>query len=158
MRKAKTEKKINDIKNDVPFLVPVGNKEYKCKYLKSRTSEIISMLIVNEKEENPKNAIETLKGLKMNGRNPAKITSLLILNSYWKIRLFHWVFWRYLFTVKENKDFTQAIAVCIEAMQLDSFSLSVALTSKLNTLRIRMTQEEQERLYQEQLSDQKPTS
>lgn len=147
------QRKQYEIANDIPFEVKLGKKTYKCRYLKEWTSGKISYLIA-QYEPNPKaDAKGMIKIMAHNNTLASKCTSLLILGSYWKIKLFHWWLWRKIYRNSTGKELTEALTTVYEALDLSFFFQNMILLEQMNTLKKRLTKIELKQLSQELQSE-----
>lgn len=153
---AKMQKRQNDIKHDKPFVVKLGNKRFRCKYLKSWVSDKISAVLIDADLVNVEEKV--FEAMEKNGEIPAKTISLMILNSYWKIKFLHPFFWRYIHRNFTYSEMVEAIGTLFDMMDMSNFMMSILLASELNTMRKRTTQKEVKQLLQELQSAKKPLS
>jgi len=145
----------HEIKEDIPFVVTLGRKSYKCRYLKEWTSGKISYLIA-QREPNPTaDAKEMIALMAKNNTLAAKCTSMLILGSYWKIKLFHWYFWRKLYRNSAARELTEALSTVYEALDLSFFFQNMILLDQMNMLKKRLTKTELKQLSAELQSEKK---
>ena len=146
----------HEIKEDIPFIVTLGKKTYKCRYLKEWVSGKISY-IISKRDPNPSaDAKEIIKLMEMNNTLASKSVSMLILGSYWKIRLFHWYFWRKLYRNNSGRELNEALLVVYEALDLSFFFQNMILLDQMNTLKKRLTKTELKQLSAELQSERKP--
>ena len=146
MTSAAAQRKQYEIKNDIPFKVTLGKKTYNCRYLKEWTSGKISYLIA-QREPNPQaDAKEMIKIMAHNNTLSAKCVSMLILGSYWKIKLFHWWFWRSIYRNSTGRELTEALTTVYEALDLSFFFQNMILLDQMNTLKKRLTKIELKQL------------
>lgn len=144
--KNKEQRRQYNIKNDIPFDVTMGSSVFKVRYLKSWTSDRISKELIEADMVDVKNVFNSIKS---NGSLPAKVASLMILNSYWKIRLFHPFFWRWIYRNKTHGDILETITIMTETLDLSSFITSIHLTSQMNAMKKKVTQREVKQLLAE---------
>ena len=155
----KEQKKQHDIKYDIPFKVKVGKRTYKCKYLKTWVADKIAQIIIKADVEPSEDMKTTMKFISKSGSLAPKVVSMLILGSFWKIKLFHWLFWRYLYVTCTPSENASGLSEALEAMDLSSFFLSIRLAEAMNTMRKKMTQKEAAKLSPaEQQSEKMPRS
>lgn len=145
----------HEIKEDIPFLVTLGRKQYHCRYLKEWTAGKISYLIA-KREANPQaDAKEMIKLMAMNNTLSSKCVSMLILGSYWKINLFHWYFWRSIYRNNIGRELTEALTTVYEALDLSFFFQNMLLSEQMNILKKKMTKTELKQLSAELQSEKK---
>lgn len=138
------QKKQFEIDEDIPFRVRLGKRTYKVKYMKDWVGKRLSYEIAkkNLALDSDGDINFQLKSLKSVGSLPAKVLSIAILNNWIKIKLFHWIFWRYISLTCTQSDINRAINEISEALELDVFFYNIASIENLNQLRIKMTQVE----------------
>lgn len=85
----------------------------------------------------------------------AKCASLIILNGYWKIKLFHWAYWRWLFYVKQvdEEQITPLLELAKKKVQQGSYFVNTILESAIRDTAKTMTRAEVERFRAEQQSE-----
>lgn len=155
MTNKKAQLRQHEIKEDIPFIVTLGKKQYKCRYLKEWTSGKISYLIA-QREPNPTaDAKEMIKLMAKNNTLAAKCTSMLILGSYWKIKLFHWYFWRSIYRNSTAHELTDALTIIYQALDLSFFFQNMILLDQMNMLKMRLTKTELKQLSAELASEKK---
>ena len=153
-----TQRKQFEIANDIPFLVKLGSKMHKVRYMKGKSRDMISYLHVSQKIIDSDDPKEILKAMRHNERIHAKVIAVMLLNSFWRIKLFYWIYWRWIFHTYSEYDFFQVLPTVMEANGNEFFFQNTVLLSAMNTLKMRMTKEEAERLLAEPASEKKPVS
>lgn len=148
----------HEIANDIPFMVTLGKKTYPCRYLKEWTSGKISYLIADVDPEPKADAKEMIALMAKRNTLASKCVSMLILGSYWKIKLFHWYFWRSIYRNNTGRELTEALTTVYEALDLSFFFQNSILLDQMNTLRKRLTKTELKQLSQELQSEKKLVS
>lgn len=136
------QRKQHEIKSDIPFIINVGSRTYKCTYLKGGAQDKVSYLHLSQKIIDTDDPTEILAAMKYNNRIHAKCVAIMILNSYWKIKLFYPFFWRWLFHTYSSKDFTEAMQQVMEANAVDFFLQNSIFLFQTNMLKMKMTREE----------------
>lgn len=156
---AEAQRKQYELSNDKPFVVKIaGGRKFRCRYLKEWTAGKISYLIV-QRDPNPKaEAKEMIALMAKNNTIASKCVSLLILEKPWKIRLFHWYFWRWIYRRSVARELSEALLVVYEALDLQFFFQNMTLIVEMNTLKKRMTKTELKQLSAELQSERKPVS
>lgn len=147
-----SQQKQYNLKHDVPFIVQIGSRNYRCTYLKGKSQDMISYLHLSQKIIDTDDTSEILAGMKYNNRIHAKCVAIMILNSYWKIKFFYQFFWRWLFHTYSSKDFSNAMQQVMEANGVDFFLSNSMYLFQTNMLKMKMTREELSQLYQGQAS------
>ncbi len=155
---AKAQEKQYNLDKDVPFVITIGKKSYKCRYLKDWTSHQISIEIVKAAPNPVADVTELVKLLSTHITLPSKVLSMLILEKPWKIMLFHWYLWRKFYMTTTQRDKSAALITVYEALDLSFFFQNIQLIAEMNTLRMRMTKTELKQLSAELQSERKPAS
>lgn len=145
----------HEIREDIPFVVTLGKKQYKCRYLKEWVSGKISYLIAQRDPNPTADAKEMIKLMAKNNTLASKCISMLILGSYWKINLFHWYFWRSIYRNRTSRELTDALTVVYEALDLSFFFQNTILLDQMNMLKKRLTKTELKQLSAELQSEKK---
>ncbi len=157
---AEMQKKQFEIDSDMPFSVNLGRRTYKVTYLKEWVGRRFSYEIAKKNSllESESENYNQLKALDEVGSLPSKCLSIAILNNWFKIKLFHWAFWRYISIKYTQSEINKAISDIADALELEVFFYNIASLENLNQLRVKMTQVEALQYRQEQVSAQKPIS
>jgi hypothetical protein len=150
---AATQRKQYEIKHDIPFIVNIGSRTFRCKYLKGKAQDKISYLHLSQKTVDSENPKDILKALRHNNRIHAKAVAVLILNSYWKLKLIYFIYWRWLYHTYSSKDLNEAMQTVMEANGIEFFFQNTVYLSATNTLKKKMTSQEVEQLLAEQASE-----
>jgi hypothetical protein len=153
-----TQLKQHQIKYDIPFVIQLGHRSYNCTYLKGKSQDEISALHLSQKIIDTDDPKVILSAMKHNNRTHAKCVAIMILNSYWKIKFWYPIFWRWLFHTYSSKDFTDAMQVVMEANGTEFFFQNTLFLATTNSLKMKMTKVEAEQLLAEQVSEKKPAS
>lgn len=149
---AEMQKKQFEIDSDIPFNVKLGKKTYKVKHLKEWVGRRFSYEISKKNSllKSESESYDQLKALNEVGSLPSKCLSIAILNNWIKIKLFHWIFWRYISIKYTQSEINKAINDIAGALELEVFFYNIASLENLNQLRIKMTQMEALQYRQEQ--------
>jgi len=159
-KQAKAQQLQHEIDNNLPFDVKVGNKTFKVKYLTSYCSSRFSYEI-SKKLERLSDGTDITKVLKCVAENATlapKCLSIVILGSYIKIKLFHWIFWRWLHFTKTNRELYIALESCFTPLDLGFFLTVSELLENMNYLTMKMTKAEAKLIRQELKSEANQTS
>lgn len=141
--------------DDTPFPVRIGSHTFKARYLKSFNQRKISLAIAKQLP-NPSGDVEELILLMAaKGKLTPQCISRLILSSYWKIKLFHWVFWRWLDYTYDGRHFLGALSVLFKAYGFGFFFQNMVLLTEMNILTKRLTKTELKQLSAELQSEKK---
>ena len=155
----KAQKKQYEISKDVPFVITVaGGRKFNCRYLNEWTAGKISYLIV-QRDPNPKaEASEMIALMAKNNTIASKCVSMLILEKPWKIKLFHWYFWRWIYRKSIVRELSVALMTVYEALDLSFFFQNMQLIVEMNILKKRMTKTELKQLSAELQSERSQVS
>jgi len=153
------QKKQYEISKDVPFIITVANgRKFNCRYMKEWTAGKISYLIA-QRDPNPKaEAREMIELMAKNNTIASKCVSMLILEKPWKIKLFHWYFWRWIYRKSIVRELSTALLTVYEALDLSFFFQNMQLIVEMNTLKKRLTRTELKQLSAELQSERNPAS
>lgn len=81
----------------------------------------------------------------------AKCASLVLLNSYWKIFFFHWIYWRYLWRKYSDEELLEIFVIAkkkVDSQTRAYFTNTIYLIGMKDTI-MTMTKKEAERTLQE---------
>lgn len=132
----KQQKKLNDVLENSVDTVTLGKKEYKISWIKKGVIRKLTDTILNCKKEDELSA---------------RCASLVILNGYWKIKLFHWLHWKYLWRKYSDEELFEITALAKKKVDLqtqDYLTNTIYLIGMKDTM-MTMTREEAERTLQE---------
>lgn len=154
------QKQQYEIDQDQPFKVRLGKRIYKVRYMKDWVGKRLSYEIAKKNTflSTDGDNIKQLEAIREVGSLPAKILSIAILNSWIKIKIFHWFFWRYISLTCTQSDINKAIKTIGSALELDVFFYNIVSIENLNLLRMKLTQVEAQQYHQELQSELKATS
>lgn len=130
------QSKLNDILEDGIDVVELRNKKFSIGWIKKGVIRKITNAILTCKNEDELSA---------------KCASLVLLNSYWKIRLFHWAYWRYLWRKYSDEELLEIFIVAKKKVDLQTrayFTNTIYLIGMKDTI-MTMTRKEAEHTLQE---------
>lgn len=110
--------------------------------------------------EPPKDANDTLSILRKDIYFTHKEAAYFVLNSYWKIKLFHWIVWRwyaFIWQLTETQ-LTEILEVAKKKIPLMSFYKNIILTMDMRTDTLKMTTKEAEQYQREIILEQERLS
>ena len=144
---------------DNSFDVQLGTHTFKVKYLKSYTSSKFSYEIAKKmgRLTDGTDISKVLECMAENSKLAPKCLSYAILGSLTKIALFHWIFWRWIFYTKNQREIFTALEKVIAPLDLGFFLSNMELLENMNYLTRKMTTQEAKQLRQELNSEQKQT-
>lgn len=138
------EKELNAVVENIKDEVKIGRHTWKVGYLRNGTKRKITDILVSEKEED---------------KVTAKCAAALALNGFFKIRLFHWILWRWFYYIHEytDKDYLDIISLCKKKVGVEDYCVAIIyLTEMKDTIKI-MTREEVNHIRQENFGVQRGT-
>jgi len=118
---------------------------------------MISYLHLSQKIIDSDDPKEILTAMNHNNRVHAKVVAVMILNSYWRLKL-HPVFWRWIYHTYSSKELSEAMEVVMQANGTEFFFQNMIFLSATNTLKMKLTKQEAEQLLAEQGSEKKQVS
>lgn len=131
------EKLLNDvIENSIDEVsIKYTKKKFKIGWIKKGTMRKISSVALEEGDD------DTLS---------AKTAALIILNNYWKIKLFYPILWRWFFYIKEYSDeqLSEIISVGKKKVPYIAFLTNTILVTGMRDTIMTMTKKEAERIRQ----------
>ena len=156
--KAKAEKALHDIDLDNSFDVQLGKHTFKVKYLKPYASSKFSCEVTKKmgRLTSGDDIDKVLACMAENAKLAPKCLSYAILGSLVKITLFHWMFWRWIYYTKTQREIFTALEKVIAPLDLGFFLNNLELLENMNYLTKKMTIQEAKVLRQELNSEQKP--
>lgn len=131
-----TQAKLNSILEDEMDVVEVRGKKFRIGWIKKGVVRKLTNTILTCKQEDELSA---------------KCASYVILNSYWKILLFHWIYWRYLWRKYSDEELLEIFMVAKKKVDLQTrayFTNTIYLIGMKDTV-MTMTRKEAERTLQE---------
>lgn len=160
---------LSDITTDGVEIVKIRGTKHTVRItaVKNGTLEKVTTLwSKRDMSEPPKDANDTLSILRKDIYFSHKEAAYFVLNSYWKIKLFHWVVWRWFAFVwqLDESQLTDILVAAKKKIPFLSFFKNIVLTMDMRTDILRMTTKEAEQyrreviLAQEQLSAQSSPS
>lgn len=150
-----------EIDNDIPFVVILGSQKYRVRRLKDWTANRISYEIAKKNGtlvSEGDDICAILNSMKSSGDLCSKIISLAVLGSWWKIKLFHPIFWRYISRIATQSDLNKSLSTIIDKLELRFFFLNMILLENMNQLRMKLARMEAQQYQAELESEQKQTS
>lgn len=140
------EKELMDINDDAKTIIeiPRSKKKYKIGYMKPYAQERFTKFILEAEPEAPNSELSVLIDIKKRSRLHHKSAAIIILNNWFKIKLFYPILWRWLFFVKEYTA-DQLTPIIIEGkkkMQVQAYSVNMAfLAMMMETVKTMTTKE-----------------
>ena len=156
---AEAQVKLGELDLGKKFTINIGKKKFKVGHVSEWCSTEISILIakknINLESDKPEDVI---KKLKYNGSLTSKCLSIAILGNVIKVKLFHWILWRYLNWFKSSQETYNGWEAVVESLNLPFSFQSLLLLEQTNAMKMKMTKMEAELYRQELLSESKQTS
>lgn len=132
--------------------IPRSKKKYKIGYIKPYAQERFTKFILESEPEVPDSELSVLTDIKKRSRLHHKAAAIIVLNDWFKIKLFYQVLWRWLFFVKGyTPDQLQPIIVeGKKKIQVQDYSINMAfLAMMMETAKMMTTKEA--KVYQAEL-------
>ncbi len=121
--------------------ITVGKHIYSIKPMKKYTNWRISYHLVSQKKINP-NISATVGSMRYYQTEQAKVLSLAMLNNFWSIKLFHWIYWRILLNRLTEQEYTILLSEVVQRMDAGFFLHNIEIAERINSLMKKRTQEE----------------
>ena len=148
-----------DLADDIPFNVNIGKRTFKCRYLNSWTQRKITRVLLKAEALDSEGGLGNLfKAVKDNSTLAPKVVSYLILRSAWKVKLFHWFFWRYLDRTCPPRYLNDPLISAVKSCDMGFFLQNMGLMSELMMSKKKWTIAEVAQFRAEQNSDQEQAS
>jgi hypothetical protein len=131
-----SQAKLNDLLEDGVDTIEIRGKRFSIGWIKKGVIRKLT------------NEIETCKN---EDELSAKCASLVLLNNYWKIKLFHWIYWRYLWRKYSDEELLEVFMVAKKKVDLQTqayLTNTIYLIGMKDTI-MTMTKKEAERTLQE---------
>lgn len=135
---------LHELKEDKPYEIELGGKKYKVKYLKDKPAELASYESLKLSNHAPESVQEAIEMSKKERGVMARCVAYLLLNSYWKIKLFHWIYSKYLSWTMTRRALASGIIHTQLALDMEAFSVGIQFLGAMNTLKMKKTKEELE--------------
>lgn len=131
-----TQKKLNDILEDSVDYVELRGRRIGVGWLKKGVIRKLTDTIINCKKEDELSA---------------RCASLVLLNGYWKIKLFHWVYWRYLWHKYSDEELFEVMILAKKKVdsQTQAYLTNTIYLIGMKDTMMTMTRKEAERTLQE---------
>lgn len=160
MATTKDRIKLIEIEKNEPRVIKLGEKTYKLKPMTNAVSEMADRYIAERSVElkEAENGKELIVNMSKNRTVIPKYISLLMLHSWLKVKLFHWIHWRYLHA---KYPLSIMFEIYKEFMDLNDVSVFFQFTASLqenNRLIKRMSETNTQTIRQEHKSDQETQS
>ena len=131
-----SQAKLNDVLEDGHDIAEIRGKQFSIGWIKKGVIRKLTNVIMTCKKEDELSA---------------KCASLVLLNSYWKIVFFHWIYWRYLWRKYSDSELLKIFMVAKKKVDLQTqayFTNTIYLIGMKDTI-MTMTKKEAERTLQE---------
>lgn len=142
--------------------VPFTKKVYKIGYLKPYTTEKVTSVMLKGDAGLPDEASEEefMKLMSKKSKVLAKIASIIILNNFFKIKLFHAIHWRWLHYVKQY-DYGQLMPIIMEGKKkipVIPYAMSMGLSVTMMETMKNLTKKEAKQFHLELMQAQEALS
>lgn len=131
-----TQEKLNAILEDSKDVVEIRGKKFSIGWIKKGVIRKLTDTILTCRKEDELSA---------------RCASLVLLNGYWKIKLLHWAYWRYLWRKYSDDELLEIFLVAKKKVDLQTrayFTNTIYLIGMKDTV-MTMTRKEAERTLQE---------
>ena len=132
---------LDSVLHDEPTEFVFIGKKHKLGWLRKGTMSRCSHIRTNEKNEWKRNV---------------KICVCILLNNIWKIRLLYWIYWRWLYYIKDVdiSDVLRVLDVSKKKIPSNAFSLATILATGMTDVMMTMTRSEAKAIQAEQAGEQ----
>ena len=130
------QSKLNNILEDGVDVVKIRDKKFNVRWIKKGVIRKLTNTIMTCKNEDELSA---------------KCASLVLLNGYWKIKLFHWIYWRYLWRKYSDEELLEIFMIAkkkVDSQTQAYFTNTIYLIGMKDTI-MTMTRKEAEHTLQE---------
>lgn len=150
------QKELLDINDDRVSKVKVDGRKKSAKvgYIKPFCQEQLTRLMVEEDITEAGTEVEALRLLSKKSPILHKFAAYAILNNFYKIKLFYWIKWRWMYYIEEWT-YDQLLPIILEAkkkIQAGEFATGIVLAGQVKETRMMMTKQEAEQYQAELLS------
>lgn len=137
--------------------VNIGNKRHKIKRLNNWASAKITKLVLKGELLLSDDKKDTMVSFNENRLLVPKCLSIALLASWWKILMFHWIYWRYLNIKYSQKDYRTALFDILNFSDITFFFVNMASLQKYVTHEQEMTSQTTLSITQNQKQEQQVT-
>lgn len=149
-----TNLQLDDLDIDRPVIITAGKKTYKVKRMKNAIAERFDRYIAEAEVEYSDDMDKMLVNMNKNRKLIPKCLSLIILGSFFKVKLFHWFYWRYLHIFKSQEEMAAILAPAFKMNDVGFFFQNMASLQANCRIIKRMTKTNTFNIAQEQKLDQ----
>lgn len=112
------EKELNSLIGNKPDIAFIRKKKYKVKWLHPVTTRFITDLSLKDGND------DTLS---------YKVCAAIILNGFFRLKLFHWILWRWFFYIRQydESDLTDIIALGKKKIPLSEYYTNIILATDM---------------------------
>ena len=130
------QKKKNDLVEAKPEEVMFNGKLHKIGWIRYYTNRRFSDAMVSEENVHKRHA---------------KLASLILLNNIFKIKLFHWIYWRWLYYICDIDDVEvlRLLDVAKKKVQHEAYYLAIIYSTGMTDLMMTMTSKEAQHIQAE---------
>lgn len=132
---------LDSVIGDIPTEVVFCGKKHRIGWLRKGTMIICTHIKIKEKNEWKRNV---------------KICVCILLNNIWKIRAFYWLYWRWLYYIKDVDvvEVLKVLDVSKKKIPSNAFSLTTILATGMTDVMMTMTRSEVKAIQAEQAGEQ----
>lgn len=152
------ERELMDLNDDSVTVVPIAHTNTKVKigWIKPYATEQLTKKMIESDLLTSTHENDVVKLLGKKSKITAQALSYLILNNFFKIKLFHWIHWRWLYYVKEFT-YEQMLPIIIEAKKkiaVEEYALLMGVLGMMMESQKTLTKTEARQFHQELLLEQ----
>lgn len=133
------------------------NKVYKIKPMSNAVSERVDRYITKVTIENESGESSTMATLSNKRKAIPKCLSLMLLHGFFKVHLFHWIYWRYLHIKYSQQEMSEVLAHCFEVNNYGFFLTNLAYLQANSQMIQRIAKESSTTIIQELRSGEETT-
>lgn len=120
---------LNSVIDNKADVVVVRNSKYKVKWLQGNTRHKISNVVLAKDNDDTQSC---------------KCAALIILNGFWKIKLFYWIVWRWFYYIKQygEQELTELFSLSKKKVPVDEYFANTILLTGLKDTSMMMKKTE----------------
>lgn len=130
------ERELNDLISNAPKSVKIGRKTYKIGSPRNGVIDKITDIVLNEADDR---------------KVTAKCVAAILLARYWRVKLFWWALWRWIYYFAEwgEEQMREVVETTKKKVQLEAYLINTMCLTEMRTTVMMMTREEVSRFRQE---------
>lgn len=130
------QKNLDAVVENTPTEVMLRNRKVKIYWLRRETMRRMSHIMLSDGDES---------------KVSCKCAAMILLNGYWKIKMFYWLLWRWMYYVRQyyDKELEPIISEGKKKVPLEGYLTATILLTGMKDTMMTMTRKEVERIRQE---------